>query len=411
MTRKLIIRLKNTDSPILDLTWTYFQNGGQPQFPKQEEFHHYLSRSDQIVVLIPGEDVLITQVQLPKLTLSQLRKALPYALEDQLVDDPHSLHFAASARNKGRPVPVAIVSKEKMEAWIAFITHELKGAYSKVTAFVPDMLAVPFQEKSYQILANHQLALVRTDLKSGFAIEKENLFSVLDLMFKRPNQPKPELINIRANEPVFSNLEQEKLAVPIELNSAPENPLTLLGPSVLESYPINLLQGHYAQKQKSISIEQLAKLTYVVIAALLILIMIEDIISYVILKRLDYKINVEKQLIYSAVYPNTKIPDDPKRSMQNDLSKLRAIHADSIFIRLIDIADPIVQRLIAQGLILSDANFRNNQLIISIQTKDSTLVESLQQGLEGQGLKVSVKSAQRSSSGLIETHLTIEEIS
>jgi hypothetical protein len=47
---------------------------------------------------------------------------------------------------------------------------------------------------------------------------------------------------------------------------------------------------------------------------------------------------------------------------------------------------------------------------LTLESRDSSLIDKLQQSLETQGLKTNVKSAQRTNQGLVETHLTIEEM-
>lgn len=411
MARKLIIRLKNTSTDTPELEWNYLDNNGRSHFPTPLELTEVIQKSDQIIVLIPGEDVLITEVQLPKLSANQLAKALPFALEDQLAEDPQTLHFAAGLAPKGGPIPVAVVAKEKMNAWIALLREHLSQAFSKVKAIIPDTLALPYHTNHYFALVNHHLALVRTGTSSGFAIDKANLFSIFDLMFKRPNQTKPEKIIVVANETVFTPEQEKLLDVPFENKPAPSNALALLTETIAETYPINLLQGSFATKQKFLSFEQLIKAAAALAIALIALVFVEDIISFLILAHVQRKINNEAQVIYHAVYPNASVPANPKTSLEDELTRLRAQHADSIFLRLVNLIEAPVRSLIVQGLILKEADFSNNQMILNIETQDSTLVEGLQKQLDALGLKTTVKSAQRAANGLIDTRLTIEEMS
>ena len=49
----------------------------------------------EVIVVVPARDVLLISAQLPKMNRSRLLQALPFALEEQLIDDVEDLHFAA----------------------------------------------------------------------------------------------------------------------------------------------------------------------------------------------------------------------------------------------------------------------------------------------------------------------------
>jgi type II secretory pathway component PulL len=55
--------------------------------------------------------------------------------------------------------------------------------------------------------------------------------------------------------------------------------------------------------------------------------------------------------------------------------------------------------------------YRNNQLVLEMEANDITSIENLRQSLESQGFKASLNNTERGASGLIETRLTVEEIS
>ena len=75
-----------------------------------------LAGAAEIVVLVPGEDVLLTEARLSARNRAQLLQALPYAVEEQLLDPVEDLHFAATAG--GDPLGVAVVARDTA-AWLA----------------------------------------------------------------------------------------------------------------------------------------------------------------------------------------------------------------------------------------------------------------------------------------------------
>lgn len=96
-----------------------------------------------IVVLVPAEDVLLTEVALASRQRSQLLKALPYATEDQLLGVIEDQHFAmtdplpAAAGDTPR-YGVAVVARDRLRGWLT----QLSDAGIRADALIPDSLAV-----------------------------------------------------------------------------------------------------------------------------------------------------------------------------------------------------------------------------------------------------------------------------
>src|SRR5262245_53754069 len=122
MSHKLLIRLKNTANASYLMEWMELGNSIEsPQLhvysaDNQNELIKIAKTIQKIIVLVPGEDVLLIQVQLPKMSKARLAKAIPYALEDQITEDPDNLHFAISKVKENGLIAVAVVNKKRMNA-------------------------------------------------------------------------------------------------------------------------------------------------------------------------------------------------------------------------------------------------------------------------------------------------------
>ena len=73
----------------------------------------------RVVVLVPGIDVLSTQAELPASSQARMRQIVPFALEDSLAADVDGLVFAVGARLSPAAAAVAVVSRTKLETWLA----------------------------------------------------------------------------------------------------------------------------------------------------------------------------------------------------------------------------------------------------------------------------------------------------
>lgn len=416
MSYKLLIRLKNQDHDAPLFEWiTVFDDGStrvSTSTDSSEELVKLVDAAQQIIVLAPSERILITHVKLPKLSPARLAKAIPFALEDQIIEDAAKLHFAVNNSQRGETSSVAVIEKETMRIWQSALTAKFHHQARKFKVLMPDVLALPWRNGTYHILVDHDLAMVRTGQCSGFTIETDSLFQILNLQLKRPGLVKPDLIEIESPEdpPLFTDEEAAELGVPIKLTLNHHHPLSIMSQTLNEPVLLNLLQGAFAPAQKEISMNQLVWAGFSIVGVWMLFITLTDIASYFILQRTNNAMNNEMKRIYASVYPEAPVPDNPRMKLQSELDNLRANRSDNSFMRLLHIVGPSFASLAENGLMLNGLSYSDNRLLLDVEASDSAVIDQLRQVLAQQGLKVLVNNAERSTGGMIETHFTIEEI-
>lgn len=108
------------------------------------------TKNTEVVALVPAQQLSWHVVTLPRGTLEQgyfgdggsirLRSVLEGLLEDRLLDEPASLHFALQPyAREGSPVHVATCNRTWLHAWIA----ALEAAGLPVTRIVPEAAPTP----------------------------------------------------------------------------------------------------------------------------------------------------------------------------------------------------------------------------------------------------------------------------
>src|SRR6185503_9987760 len=95
MSNTLVIRINNAGS---EPHFEFFTRESGISIPDPSKMHDLLLNINKIIVLVPGEHVLLTQVTMPHMSSGRLVKALQFALEDQLTEPPSELHFALGSR-------------------------------------------------------------------------------------------------------------------------------------------------------------------------------------------------------------------------------------------------------------------------------------------------------------------------
>ena len=102
-----------------------------------------LADASEVIVLAPGEDVLLTDIAVAAKQRSQLLRAVPFATEDQLLGSVEDQHFAITdalpviAGEQPRH-GVAVVSRARLRGWL----ETLGEAGIRADVLIPDTLAV-----------------------------------------------------------------------------------------------------------------------------------------------------------------------------------------------------------------------------------------------------------------------------
>ena len=276
-----------------------------------------IASNKEIILIVPAEDVLLTSTQLPKMSRSKLIQALPFALEEQLIDDIDTLHFAPIDKKNDDNLPVAVVSKEKMQMWLS----QCQEWKITVDMLIPLTLALPVTENAWHVFI-HETAVVRTNTYFGFACEIPNLSQLITLTLAN-NTEIPEIIYLHnfTGKSITRNL---NIAIDVKEEMHKAEKMLTIAAATLENYPpINLLQGSFRNKNsKFTQTKQLLKiLTYLGIAALVLLIAYPTV-SYIILKPRLSELSTGIKEIYQRNFPNSKTMVAPQMRLEEKLQAL-----------------------------------------------------------------------------------------
>ncbi|MEY2624310.1 MAG: hypothetical protein RL412_85 [Pseudomonadota bacterium] len=127
MTDTLFIYLSSL-GPAMQVEATVLAADGAIRHPAYSTTLESLAASHagaRVVGLIPGSEALSTSAVLPKVGASQLRKMLPFAIEDQIAGELADQHFAM-----GRPIAaLSATDKAAVAVSVIVIRRETIGAY------------------------------------------------------------------------------------------------------------------------------------------------------------------------------------------------------------------------------------------------------------------------------------------
>ncbi|TAK75186.1 MAG: hypothetical protein EPO11_05845 [Gammaproteobacteria bacterium] len=317
-----------------------------------------LAENREVWLIVPVEDVLLTSVQLPHLSRSKRLQAIPFALEDELIDEVETLHFAMGDTLADGNVSVAVVSREKMQAWVAL----LQSWQIEADQFIPASLALPYEENSWYVLME-KVAIVRTSLWQGFACDQANLPQILDWMTP------PKVIYLSSENFIY-DLAQQVTRTPF----------------------INLLQGVYTKKKSTLPhIHKLWKITAYTAAVWVGLLFLYPIVSYFILKSQESAIEYQIAQIYKRNFPQASSVVAPKLRMQEKLQQQEGQAGEN---RLLTLLGQVGKGLsTAHNVKLKRLDFQNNQLTLELTAATPDNFSLFTDYLTQQGLSVKQQSA------------------
>ena len=132
----------------------------------------------RVVLFAPLSEVRLSSFEIAARDAQKILQAAPYALEDQLAEDVDTLHFAIGARDSTGRIPVAVVSRNTIDQWLApFIAAGVQPA-----ALYTDLHGLPAADGTqWTALAEPTLVTVRSGGASGFTCAPDALDSYLML--------------------------------------------------------------------------------------------------------------------------------------------------------------------------------------------------------------------------------------
>lgn len=254
MSEYVVIRLAAEDQPV---EWVLADSNGTLQSGMSSGSLEQAAAAAgdlAVIALVPAADVLLTSVNIPARSISKIRTALPFALEESLAEDVEELHFAIGERQENNRLPVAVASEENMSGWLgrlkdAGIEPVIIAAANHGLAKIPGTLSV---------LVDDRTVMFNDGADAEFSMQDVKPSDVLVFAGKLGEAQEEDGEN-SGHLLAFCTAEQdEKLSHDwialrhelhsVDVNVLPNGVLPKLAVTVAAGHGINLLQGKYGKK-------------------------------------------------------------------------------------------------------------------------------------------------------------------
>ncbi len=255
MSEYLVIRLTAADAAV---EWLAVDSNGTRQSALSSGSLEQAAASighRTLIALVPAEDVLSTSVNIPASSLSRIKTALPFALEEDLANDVEDLHFAIGKRQTNDRLPVAIVAREKMDGWLerlhsAGIEAAIMSPANHGVAKIPGTLSMVVDED--------QSIMFNDGADTEFTIQGVKPSDVLVMAGElgeelKDDEDKSGHLLAFCTPESDARLTHDWNALRHELHSVdvnvlPDGILPKLAVTVAAGHGVNLLQGDYGKK-------------------------------------------------------------------------------------------------------------------------------------------------------------------
>jgi general secretion pathway protein L len=167
----------------------------------------------EVVAIVPASALSWHQVDLPKGVTAaspRLRAVLEGLLEDRLLDEPESLHFALQpGARPGAPVWVAVCARQ----WLRDAVHALEAADRPISRIVPEF--APEEPRALHVLGDPDHATLVLSGSDGVLTVPLAAHS-LGLLPPAPDDA------VALAEPAVAALAEQLLQQPVQLQQAPQ---------------------------------------------------------------------------------------------------------------------------------------------------------------------------------------------
>lgn len=352
----------------------------------------------RLVLIAPGEAIALHRIPLPSRKRSTWARAVPYALEDQLVEDVETLHFALGALPDQGRLPVAVVGRDTLRGWVD--TCAQVGLIP--AAIIPEPLLLPWQEGDWSILLDNQRAVVRTGRWDGFATELDLLELLLSQAMAEAGDARPQRLRVWGHPP--PGLVEIGLEPWID-DSAPE-PLQVFASAYQPAATINLLQGDYSLRARWGPRLRPWRAAAALAGVWLLIQGFSLAHEHWSLRRAQTTLRATMEQVYKDAVPGATRIVNPRVQLETRLRELRpASTSGGALLELLyrgtrSLAD-------FPDITLRGFNYRDGQLDLDLEGGNPAVLDQLRQKLNEQtGLQVDMRTTQRE--GQVESKVTLK---
>lgn len=343
-----------------------------------------LAPAEEIVVWTPASETVLLRARLPTRSAAKIAQALPFALEEQLIESPDKLHFAFTPEADGA-LAVAVTQRERMDGWMA----ALAAAGLAPARLAPVTLSLPLADRAWTLaFCDGEIAL-RSGLHAGFGGPRESQppgWLHTALAEARAESSAPErLLLLDAPAELDSSAWRTALGLPLESVDS--------SGGAVPASRLDLLQQRYAPRGRTAALRRAYLPAAALLAAWVLVTLVLDAIDWARVAHTARAADAEMRALLTKSFPDTRVILDPAEQMRRGLETLggsSGIAAPGDLLFLLARVAPALER--ETRLRLQGIEYADRGLVVRVAASQAD-AESLAAALRARSLEVEVERA------------------
>jgi type II secretion system protein L len=335
-------------------------------------------RQAELLLVVPARKSVLREVGFAAHERRLLRKTVPYALEEDLLDDVEAEHFALGPVDGGQ-VPVAVVDRAWFEGWLQRCT----AAGLDVKHAVPELLLLPWRPGSWSLAPQAALWLVRIDRWCGFALEPDSAKLALQLLLDDAGQL-PQQLTIYLDDTSDSALQHWQSQLPELLRGIvvvePANTL-----SASPTVALDFLQGLFARQLPWKRWWTQWRIPATALAVAVVVQFVVAGVQHYRLQKDNLALRQQVEQIYRSVVPAGAVVE-PERQLRRKVEAMRGGQGSAVMPLLHTLGSAIAA---TKGVSIQSLNYveKQHELRLNIIASSFRDVEALRTAIESGGLQ------------------------
>lgn len=313
MPETLLIQYRGPEAP---LAWLALDERGSPSRPAGAGMRldsAVQTSAERTVVLFPAERATVLVADVPARGRDQLARAVPFAVEDRLIDPIESLHLVFDELPEGGQRVVAL-RRELVGEWLADLQE--RGVTPDAARL--DVLALPWRaghaSLAIDVAGSHHRALLRTGPATVWAGVEEELTDWFDVL--AAELPSPRTVDLHGRDELEVTLGEVR-AVRVD---AGRTTLAALAAEVSAGRAgPELLVAAFTPVRRGETGRRLRRWVAGLAAAVVVLFVADMLLGNLALSRRADALSQAQMALYREAYPGAPDSPDPRARIEADL--------------------------------------------------------------------------------------------
>ena len=345
-----------------------------------EELKKLCSESQNVTVFLPQQDILLSSHKFPQKVSKQQLNAIAYTIEDSLGQDIEDCFFSTAAEQEGHEVPVAVISRNKMDLYAEFlVSHQINSSN-----VLPPFYLCPWNddESTLAVVCNYNAGfIIRYGIHLGCYCAASALEKNLRLIISQNTSEQTQIV-IYADESLVD------IKIP-KTEIVYKGDIQLLAQNSDAQHAINLKQKEYRTSHQFIKL--IKNWSWPIVAASLLLVVFifgQLMVSWT--KEQQFNELRDKQISLLQKYlPNLNIDQNPKKQLIKALSESQNGSDEVGFIDLLHEYIQIKSKL--TSIKTNRIQFQQSKLVINLESKDLKSLEDFRSKLTQSRFKATIE--------------------